>query len=863
MLTPDLAERLASLSEADRLELHRAMADEASLPWIPNAGPQTRAAYSLADVLLYGGQGGGGKTDLILGLPFTNHRRSLIMRRKYTDLSSLIDRAIEINGTRKGYNGAPPPKIRTADNRLIQFGANQFLGDEQNWQGQPFDLKCVGRGTRVVMADGSLKPIEAIRVGDLVQTLEGARRVVRVWPRRVDEAVSLCGYDGSGNLCFQQVQSRTHELLTSAGWNAYDKSSSARPSSIFESIQSRFLRKFEELYARTFAARALRRAGQHLGLKHTAKQIESLADRLFGSATFAFDGLSHRGSDFAMFGGERQEIQLHPLSIARPAHCELAQLSSWPFAGNYEFEPQASDVCSLTSPGDFQGHYSSDSRQYDGRAHYILGREDRDREGGQAYLLRQGDAGRPNPIDFEGGVPGETPRHTPHKWSYVHPYTKEIRRGAGDISTASFDVTPIGRVELFDIEVAGANHYITEAGLINKNCFDEAVQFLEFQIRFHLGWVRSANEGQRCRAILGSNPPISAEGDWIIKFFRPWLDLTYPNPAQHGELRYFIMDGDEDVEVPGPEPVMREGREYRPQSRTFIPAKLSDNPYLVRTNYQSQLDALPEPLRSAVRDGNFMAARPDAPYQVIPMEWVLAAQERWTEDGWKKFTMTAMALDPAGDGKDAEELIWRYGGWFSPLVTHKGKATDQSKSSVVDVFMNRRDHAPVVIDVGGGYANVAIMRFKDNDVEYMRFDGSAGGNGRAKELRMPFANRRAEAWWRFREALDPDQEGGSIICLPPDPELRADLTAPRYLASRMQESGLIQVESKEDLRKRLGRSPGKGDVAVMCLFGGNSIVEKVAIKQGDVGALPDFARMKSTGPMARYRNRRMKAQRRH
>jgi hypothetical protein len=79
-------------------------------------------------------------------------------------------------------------------------------------------------------------------------------------------------------------------------------------------------------------------------------------------------------------------------------------------------------------------------------------------------------------------------------------------------------------------------------------------------------------------------------------------------------------------------------------------------PFLVNTNYQANLDGLPEPLRSAVRDGNFMAARQDADFQVIPTQWIIEAQARWKPDGYKSFHMTAMAFDPAGGGADAAEL---------------------------------------------------------------------------------------------------------------------------------------------------------------------------------------------------------------
>jgi hypothetical protein len=55
-------------------------------------------------------------------------------------------------------------------------------------------------------------------------------------------------------------------------------------------------------------------------------------------------------------------------------------------------------------------------------------------------------------------------------------------------------------------------------------------------------------------------------------------------------------------------PVMINGKPEQPTSRTFIPAGLEDNPHLAEDGrYAQRLNALPEPLRSAFRDGDFKA----------------------------------------------------------------------------------------------------------------------------------------------------------------------------------------------------------------------------------------------------------------
>ena len=137
----ELIGRLDAMPEKDRVVVTEgAIAVTSGMKWIPNPGPQTEAYFSKADVLLYGGQAAGGKSDLLGGLALMKHRRSLIMRRQYTDLGALIERLREIDATYDGFNGSPPPRLRTADGRLIDFGAAAQLGDERHWQGQPHDL---------------------------------------------------------------------------------------------------------------------------------------------------------------------------------------------------------------------------------------------------------------------------------------------------------------------------------------------------------------------------------------------------------------------------------------------------------------------------------------------------------------------------------------------------------------------------------------------------------------------------------------------------------------------------------------------------------------------------------------------------
>ena len=66
-----------------------------------------RGLRSKADLLLYGGAAGGGKTDLLLGLALTAHERAVIFRRAYADLKGIEQRLIEILRQPRGLQREP------------------------------------------------------------------------------------------------------------------------------------------------------------------------------------------------------------------------------------------------------------------------------------------------------------------------------------------------------------------------------------------------------------------------------------------------------------------------------------------------------------------------------------------------------------------------------------------------------------------------------------------------------------------------------------------------------------------------------------------------------------------------------------
>jgi len=352
--------------------------------------------------------------------------------------------------------------------------------------------------------------------------------------------------------------------------------------------------------------------------------------------------------------------------------------------------------------------------------------------------------------------------------------------------------------------------------------FDEGGEFLEMQVASIMAWLR-APIGKRTRVIIGSNPPRTAEGLWLVKWFAPWLDPSFGNKAIPGELRWaiYVTRGDEPemVWVDGPGEYQVADETYTAKSYTFIPASLADNPHRDTPEYRAQLQSLPEPLRSQLLYGKFTTSLKDVANQVIPTRWVQLAQERWTPEPPKGIPMCMVGVDASGGGDDPMVIACRYDSWFAPLVEVPGREIPMDRAGAHCagiVISHRRDNADVTVDMSGGYGGPVYEHLKDNKLTVKAYKGAEATPRRTGDRKLGFTNKRSAAIWLLREALDPGQPGGSLMALPPDQKLLADLTAPTFEVTPRG----IKVEPKEDVVKRLGRSTDRGDAVAMAHFEG-------------------------------------------
>jgi len=356
--------------------------------------------------------------------------------------------------------------------------------------------------------------------------------------------------------------------------------------------------------------------------------------------------------------------------------------------------------------------------------------------------------------------------------------------------------------------------------------FDEVTEFSKSQFQFIIGWNRSTIQGQRCRVVMTFNPPVDDSGSWVIDYFMPWIaflfpdQYSHPNPAAPGELRWFAtIDGNE-TEVQSGDPLTTEqGETIKPLSRTFIPAKLDDNPHLANTNYRSVLNAMPEPLRSQLLYGNFAASATANPWQVIPTAWVKLAQQRWLNMEKPSTPLSGVGVDVARGGRDKLVISKRYGAWFAPVTAVPGVEVEDGPKAAAIIANDLENERGVV-----GYINIDVIGVGTScyDSSKAMWPGIANAVNASKKSTyavkerrnsqpiLTMRNMRAEYHWRLREALDPST--GSGLALPPGNEIVSDLCAAQYTPAA---GGVIQIESKDKIKARLGRSPDVGEAIML------------------------------------------------
>lgn len=204
---------------------------------------------------------------------------------------------------------------------------------------------------------------------------------------------------------------------------------------------------------------------------------------------------------------------------------------------------------------------------------------------------------------------------------------------------------------------------------------------------------------------------------------------------------------------------------------------------------------------------------------VIPLGWIEQAMARWHD--WNDAGRPEMpgrrviGVDVARYGDDDTCLAIRQGSVVQDLIVRSKQDTVATTNDVVP-YLNW-PQALAVVDVNGIGAGVYDQLRHQHETGIggqvmgvpIPFNASAKTDRRDMIGEHKFRTDRDASWWRMRELLDPSK--GSLVALPDDEMLKVELSSVQY---KVLTGAIVVVESKDEIKKRIGRSPDRADAVI-------------------------------------------------
>lgn len=193
-------------------------------------------------------------------------------------------------------------------------------------------------------------------------------------------------------------------------------------------------------------------------------------------------------------------------------------------------------------------------------------------------------------------------------------------------------------------------------------------------------------------------------------------------------------------------------------------------------------------------------------YVLIPYEWIELANQRWMElreEGFEPKKKCRLGVDVAGMGRDSSVLAPRYGNYLAEFEVHNsaGVADHMHVAGMTIPYLKKKGVKAFIDTIGEGAG--VYSRLKELGYQHAyscKFSEGANNLHDITEV-YTFANMRAYLYWALRDWLNP--KNGFQPAVPPNDFFLQECTEVHW---KFQSSGSIIMESKDDIKKRLGRS---------------------------------------------------------
>lgn len=199
---------------------------------------------------------------------------------------------------------------------------------------------------------------------------------------------------------------------------------------------------------------------------------------------------------------------------------------------------------------------------------------------------------------------------------------------------------------------------------------------------------------------------------------------------------------------------------------------------------------------------------PQGSNQLISTEWIEKARTRWdlyvaiNKEKPPENVRPIIGLDVADMGDDSNTFCRRYGGYVARIETWSGVDPNETADRAADKALEYKSLCVNVDSIGVGASVAPAIRRKGVKSARVIVSEKPTEVPPDKE-KARFASIRDQLFWELRLWLKEDP----TAMLPPDDRLRQELEFLTY----EEDKGKIRIVSKDEIRKKLGRSSDRCD----------------------------------------------------
>lgn len=372
--------------------------------------------------------------------------------------------------------------------------------DDDYWRFHGHEY-CLPDNEKIATNKG-LVAIKDVEVGTLVKTLNGYKPVIKKFDVGVKDCVKVEVYTLDGHLRCVQQQSVNHRLLTTAG--VWQKSSSRSFQSVL--LSDEMLDRQEEVcklphdvcqenlafFAQQVCAETSAILSDMLH-QNVLPNLVSL-QALTLNVVLLLNNLSKLRD---LPTSSRNELVSSVLSLVNKVNRLgirlgrqhfLKQLVQRHLCGKLNLNvQQLNDCVVLRKVASLLYHCFHDFCQYGVLAH-------RDKESVQLLVPLLHDVIKHSPENSLGDLVGGLLHSRLCQFAFWHPYQKDkLCRSNLELSLGFVRVHSLHKLHCFDVEVECTNHYITQSGLVNKNCFIGFNELSKYPTSYLYDTIQSCN----------------------------------------------------------------------------------------------------------------------------------------------------------------------------------------------------------------------------------------------------------------------------------------------------------------------------------------------------------------------------------